>query len=252
MIKSIIRKGIKIKMVVETPYELDRLRTFYTKEPETISWIENLIKPKDVFYDIGANVGVFSLFARAFHGPKVKVISLEPCYHNFNKLCLNIIANNFSEEGISPFCVAVGDKTGVGILNIISNVSGSSGHKMGELSDQLGKRFKPEFRQGIFSITLEDAVKKFGLPQPNHIKIDTDGFEEKVLKGGKDVFKNSHLKSVLIEVTDINGAGPRTERFMRNNGFGATHPINFQKNHSRYRRQIAGRGMIKNLIFTRK
>lgn len=250
MTKSITKEGIKIKMEVDTPYELDRLNTFFTKEPETISWIENLVKPKDVFYDIGANIGVFSLFTRAFHGPKVKVISFEPCYHNFNKLCLNVLANSFSGS-ITPFCVALNDKTEFGFLNVISNISGSSGHNIKTARNQFGKKFEPVLRQGIFSVTLDEAIGKFGFPRPDHIKIDTDGFEEAVLGGGRRVFKNSKLRSVLIEVTDVVGVGKRVERFMRSCGLAVTHPINFQENHSRKRREKIGRGMIKNLIFTR-
>ena len=73
MIKLITNKGLKIKMEVNSPYELDRFRTFFTKEPETISWIENLIKSKDTFYDIGANVGVEFALAT---GQKVQAINV--------------------------------------------------------------------------------------------------------------------------------------------------------------------------------
>lgn len=238
-------------MSTDTPYELDRFQTFYTKEPETISWIETLFRPKDVLYDIGANVGVFSLFTGIFHKKSVKIFAFEPCYHNFNTLCRNIIINGLSGT-VNPFCSAISDRAGFDVLNVISNISGSSGHHVGVSADQMGRKFLPELEQGIACIALDELVKKFNLPLPNHIKIDTDGFEEKILKGGKSVLKNPRLKSILIEVTDINGAGARIERFMQNYNFGVSHPINFQKNHSRFRREKVGKGMIKNKIFTRK
>lgn len=237
-------------MEVTTSYELDRFNSFYTKEPETISWIEKLVKPGDVFYDIGANVGVFSLFARAIHGTSIKVMAFEPCYYNFDKLCLNVLANGFSGS-ITPLCIALSDKTEFNFLNVISNISGSSGHSVGSARKQLGGNFKPEFKQGIFVVSLDEAVEKFGLSKPNHIKIDTDGFEEKILRGGRNVFKNQGLRSVLVEITDIGGARIRIEKFMTSRGFNMTHPINFQEDHSRKRREENGKGMISNTIFTR-
>lgn len=163
MIKTIAKKGVKIKMEINTPYELDRLNTFFTKEPETISWIETLIQPKDVFYDIGANVGVFSLFAGIFHKKLVKVFAFEPCYHNFNTLCRNTIVNDLRGV-ITPFCLAASDRTSFDVLNVISDISGSSGHRVGVAEDQTGHKFLPSLKQGIACATLDDFMKKFNLP----------------------------------------------------------------------------------------
>ena len=69
------------KFSITNEIELWRSNTILTKEPETIEWINNF-KKKYVLYDIGANIGIFSLFA----SKKIKVLAFEPAFHNFKKL----------------------------------------------------------------------------------------------------------------------------------------------------------------------
>lgn len=231
-------------MKIDTDLEEHRLQTLFTKEPETIAWISELVKPGEVFFDIGANVGVFTLFAGVKHGKELKIFSFEPIYHNFEKLCRNVSLNELSS--CVPYCVAVGSKTGFDLMRPDSDVSGSA-----SLHFKSQESHGDFFDQGIFSVTLDDAIHEFGLPQPQHIKIDTDGFEESVLQGGQRIFRAPELKSVLIEITDKNGARQRILDFMLRAGFNTDHPINSQEDHSRVRRQQKGTGYIENIIFTR-
>jgi hypothetical protein len=55
-----------------------------------------------------------------------------------------------------------------------------------------------EIYHGVVSISLDDAVGKNILPQPDYIKVDVDGFERNVFEGSRRVFKNA--KSILIEI----------------------------------------------------
>lgn len=239
---------VDIKMEVDTEFEEHRLQTLFTKEPETISWIAELMSPGDVLVDIGANIGVFSLYAGIKHGGKVEVFAFEPAYHNFDKLCRNIVANGLSAS-CRAYCLAIGDKTGLDSISLVSEVSGSASHFVG--AAEPGMEGKVMFEQGVMAVTLDEAVKSFGLPMPNHIKIDTDGFEERVLAGGSETFRNPSLKSVLLEVTDVGGARERIMEFMAAAGFRTDHPINTQENHSRARRQKSATNNIENIIFTR-
>ena len=70
-----------------------RWYTFKTKEPETIHFIDNFIQERDVFFDIGANVGIFSVYAgKKFEN--INIFSFEPEISNLAILKENIICND--------------------------------------------------------------------------------------------------------------------------------------------------------------
>lgn len=248
-VKTIKSDGLEIKMVVNTPFELWRAKTFFTKEPETIDWIKTQMAKGDVFYDVGACVGVYSLFAASFFNKKINVVAIEPVFHNFNTLCTNIYINNL-QDCITPYCIGLSSKTGLETIYLSSFQSGSSGHMIGNPIDQYGNKFKSHFPQGIFAVTLDDLIKTYKLPFPNHIKIDVDGFEENIIRGGKNILKNPRVQSVLME-TSPKVSKEKMKRQMRDLGFNLKSSLNYQPNHSRVNRQLLGVGDIENLIFTK-
>jgi len=77
------------KFLITNEIELWRAYTILTKEPETIEWINNFEK-KDILFDIGANVGIYSLYASK---KKIRTVAFEPAFHNFKKLKKNIKLN---------------------------------------------------------------------------------------------------------------------------------------------------------------
>ena len=83
-------KKLKFDIINETT--LWRAETLFSKEPETIQWIRNF-KSNSIFYDIGANVGMYSIFA-AINDKKNKIYSFEPHAGNFMSLVKNININN--------------------------------------------------------------------------------------------------------------------------------------------------------------
>lgn len=250
MIQTLQKNNVTIQMDIETEYEQHRFDTFFAKEPETISWIDELFKPGDVFYDIGACIGVFTLYASIRHNQSIRVYAFEPAYHNFDKLNKNLYLNNV--QGFTrAYCCAVDATTRAHHIDLASSTAGSANHVVGNARNRTIRNIPSVFRQGILCVTLDDLVSTFGLPNPQHIKIDVDGFEEHVLKGGESILKNEHLTSVLIEITDVRGAKDRIIKLMGRAGMSADHPINDQENHSRKRRQESGKGHILNIIFTR-
>ena len=108
------------KFSITNEIELWRSNTILTKEPETIEWINNF-KQKDVLYDIGANIGVFSLFASK---KKIKVLAFEPAFHNFKKLKKNIKLNKVNN--CKPHLIALSNKNYSEDFYFNSNETGTS------------------------------------------------------------------------------------------------------------------------------
>src|SRR3990167_8176822 len=72
-----------------------RAKTFSTKEPETLQWIDN-IPEKSVFWDIGANIGLYSLYAAKRR--HCRVWAFEPSVFNLELLARNIFLNKLTYQ----------------------------------------------------------------------------------------------------------------------------------------------------------
>lgn len=237
-----------IKMEIENEFEEHRFNSFFEKEPETIAWIQEMIKRGDILFDVGANVGVYTLFAAAFYQQDIQIFSFEPVYHNFNKLCKNIILNKF-ENICKPYSIGLSDKTSLCEIHVRSTVIGSACHSLSVSIEDLDSQ--SIFEQGVAVFSLDEIVEKGWVPSPTHIKIDTDGNEEKIIQGAKKILASDSVRSVLMEITDIDNAKERIVNMMKIAGFSMDHPLNFRAEHSRVRREKAGKGYIENVIFTK-
>ncbi len=196
---SIIKIGNE-KLFFYVPNNLIRWRvkTFFTKEPETLKWIDSF-NENDIFWDVGANIGLYSLYAAK---KKIKVISFEPSTNNTRILARNISKNNFYEE-IFIFPIALNDiENKFLIMNESNNVEGSAHNSFGENLDFEGKNFNPKSKYSIFGTTIDKIINDNILDVPDHIKIDVDGFEHLILNGAKKVLQCKKLKTILVEINE--------------------------------------------------
>lgn len=185
------------RMVFVTPNVMTRWRveTIRDKEPCTLQWIETF-QAGDVLVDVGANVGMYSIWAAATR--RAKVFAFEPEAQNYALLNRNIQANALGGL-IKAFCAGLSDQGGLTELHLSELRAGGSNHSVGEALDFKHEPMRPAYQQGCVAFKLDDLVASGAVPQPNHIKIDVDGFEPKVVAGAAAVVKNPSLRSVLIE-----------------------------------------------------
>ena len=188
----------KYNIVNETT--LWRAQTLFVKEPITIEWIRGFKKNK-IFFDVGANVGMYSIFAAL--NSKVVVYAFEPESNNFQTLMNNIDQNNLSDF-ITPYPIGLSDITELSKLQISKFEAGSSHHTVGEnlLDHKNLEAISNNFSQGIFSTTIDDLCFRWKLPIPSYLKIDVDGIESKIIEESKKTLSSSDLESVLIEINE--------------------------------------------------
>lgn len=176
-----------------------RAETLLSKEPETIQWIDSFATDT-VFWDIGANVGVYSLYA-ARRGD-IHVVSFEPSAANYHILSRNIEINKM-DSLISGFCIAFSDKSEVGCLNMSNTIPGgalSCFGKSQEIYSVCGQNYDVLFNQGMIGFTIDDFIEMFSAPVPNYLKIDVDSIEDKIIDGASKTLRDDRLRSVLIEL----------------------------------------------------
>lgn len=173
-----------------------RVETLFSKEPETIEWIAGF-QPGEVLVDIGANVGMYSIWAAKTRN--ARVYAFEPESQNYALLYKNIVLNQLSKQVIA-YCLALSDEAGFSLLHLNQFQAGRANHSYGEEVDYNLHYREFEVSQGCMSATLDSLVASGVVPIPDHIKVDVDGFEHKVITGCANIIADRHLKSVLIEI----------------------------------------------------
>ena len=194
--QKINSKGDLLDIYCPNMLTLWRAQTFETKEPDTLEWIRTF-QENDVLYDIGANVGLYSLFAAREKG--CQVVAFEPESQNYALLNKHIYINKLNHL-IKALCIALSDKTGMDDLYLSNFLVGSALHNFGEEVDADNKKFISKYKQGSISFTLDDLISYGKLPRPTHIKIDVDGIEMKVIQGMLKTLQHASVKSVLLEI----------------------------------------------------
>jgi FkbM family methyltransferase len=186
-----------VTMVFSTPSALTRWRveSIYEKEPWTLEWIETF-RPDEILLDCGANVGMYTIWAAATRG--TRVYAFEPESRNYALLNRNI-QNNRLQDRVKAYCMGLSDKSGLFDLHMADLRVGGSCHAVDEALDAHLRPLQALFTQGCIAATLDGLVAEGAIPVPNHIKIDVDGFEHKVVAGARRTLANPAVRSVLIE-----------------------------------------------------
>lgn len=186
------------RIVFNTPNRATawRVETLLSKEPDTIEWIAGF-EERDVFLDIGANVGMYTVLAAATRG--VTVFAFEPESQNYALLNRNIHDNGLAGRVVA-FCTALSDTTAFDRLYLSEFSPGGSCHSFGESIDYRGEALQSPFVQGCFSTTVDALVAQGTMPVPTYVKIDVDGIEPKVMAGARATLMDRRVRSLLIEI----------------------------------------------------
>ena len=144
------------KIFLATPNFLNRYRhkTFFTKEPETLTWMDSF-EENAVFYDIGANVGLYSIYAAI--KKDVQVFSFEPSFFNLEFLARNIYINQLTDR-ISIFPVALNDKVSISNFQLTSTEWGGALSTFEKGFDDSGNKIQSKFIYNTIGFDLDHLV----------------------------------------------------------------------------------------------
>jgi len=194
-------KSVRIDLRVHTPNAMCRWRanSFSEKEPETLEWIEEF-GGHGAFYDIGANVGLYSLYyAKLF---AQRVYAFEPSVLNLGMLARNIDSNSLSSE-IVIVPLPLTSVNQIALMQLTSSQEGGALSTFGAGYGHDGKELQTVMEYQMPGFTLDFLLSSRLIPQPPSLmKIDVDGIEHFILEGAKATLSLPHLRSVLVEVND--------------------------------------------------
>jgi FkbM family methyltransferase len=193
---QIVHEGVSVQYFTPTTFTKWRVDTLHKKEPITLEWIAGFARDA-VLVDIGANVGMYSIWAAKTR--EARVFAFEPEAQNYALLNRNIALNELGNRVIA-YCAALSDRAGYSELHLSTLQLGGSCHSLGERVDFKHEPMVPAFTQGCVASRLDDLVAEGVVPAPDHIKIDVDGFEPKVIHGAARTLGEARVKSLLIEI----------------------------------------------------
>lgn len=186
-----------------------RARSMGTKQPGTLAWIDRF-EPQSVFWDVGANVGQFTLYA-ALRGD-THVVAIEPAAINYFLLAANCEANKFDSR-VDCLLVGLGREKGLGRLAVSQFAAGRS----------FGFRDRPEdaatARQSAVLLSMDHLVEEFGVACPHYVKIDVPVLTEDIIMGGLRTLARPGVRELHIEMREQSRGGQRIVQALAGVGF---------------------------------
>jgi FkbM family methyltransferase len=194
--QSLTHRQTRLKFAIPNALNRFRVDSFSTKEPETLEWIDSFPRGS-VFWDIGANVGLYACYSAKARN--CKVFAFEPSVFNLELLARNIFLNGLTPN-VAIVPLPLSDNLAFSTLNMTSTDWGGALSTFGQDYGWDGQKIQKVFEFQTMGISADDAVRLLQIPQPNYIKIDVDGIEHLILSRAKNLL--SRCDGVLIEVND--------------------------------------------------
>jgi FkbM family methyltransferase len=229
------------RFVCSSLHSYQRAKDLLGKEPNTIAWLRKNLRLGDVFLDIGANIGTFSIFAAKHIGAHGHVYACEPHLPTATQLLENVALNGL-EDRISVLSVAASGDDGFHPFRYKRWREGASGSQLMTAGGPgLEKYIGVELKSGM---RVDTMITQGVIRSPALIKIDTDGLEMSITSGMKTLLSSeARPRSVLVEVQQ--GELQAQKSFMDSCGYTliATHVVGKSK------RRIEGGSSLDELAF---
>ncbi|WP_170985275.1 FkbM family methyltransferase [Roseomonas sp. AR75] len=164
-------------------------------EPETRAYLDDHVTGEGVFWDIGANIGEFALHCAA-RNDRVRIYAFEPVAENYAVLAERVRDGGLGDR-VHALPLALAARNELTAITLSNLFAGSVRNVLDGRTDQYGNVPKAG-RQAVLAIRPDDAVALFGVPRPDHIKLDVDGLEPEILGAAPDILRS--VRSVLVEV----------------------------------------------------
>jgi FkbM family methyltransferase len=210
--------GFRMKLDLEDPEQLKVYFYGHYHERYEAALVRRLLNNDDVFWDVGANVGYFTLVAATALAHRGQIVAFEPGQNAYQRLTENVSLNPY--RNIQTFPMAVSDREGEAVLHVAGDIADSSA----SLYPAGQTQARPEVCR---TVSLDHFRQVQGGRPPDLIKLDVEGAELAVLQGARDLIsKTLPLLLVEMEEKNLRAAGASREairQFLSPYGYQAAH-----------------------------
>jgi FkbM family methyltransferase len=186
-----------------------RAKGLLTKQQATIAWIDTF-QPHSVFWDIGANVGSYTLYAAL--NRDLSVVAFEPAAVNYFLLATNCELNALGER-VDCLQLGVGRSKSVGHLELSQLEAAAS------FSFRPKGKWPVASRQAALILSVDELIDEYGLTCPNYIKIDVPGLTNAIIEGAARTLQRPELRELHIETDEHSTDGRRIVEVLGQYGF---------------------------------
>jgi FkbM family methyltransferase len=188
-----LQPGVKMRLYGDS--ELCRLIYCRYFEATERAFLNSFLRPGDVFVDVGANIGLFTLIAAACVLPAGRVVAFEPAARTYARLAENVRLNEF----VNVDCVKMALSDHSGHLNLIQSLDGFDAWNS-LAGTTMGKRLSEE---KVEVVGWDRYAKEHDLiGRVTMMKIDVEGWESRVLAGGKEALTRADAPVLQVEFAD--------------------------------------------------
>ncbi len=213
-------KGFRMKLDLADPEQLKVYFYGHYHERYEADLVQRLLAHADVFWDVGANVGYFTLVAATALKNRGRIIAFEPGKNAYARLTENLALNPY--RNIQTFAVAVSDREGEAVLHLAGDIADSSA----SLYPAAGAQAQAG-QEVCRTVALDQFLRSEGLRPPNLIKLDAEGAELAVLHGAQGLLADSPpLWLMEMEEKTLAAAGASkaaVAHFLTGYGYRAAH-----------------------------
>ena len=168
-----------------------RLLTAGQYEPELAATLRQLLQPGQVFADIGANEGYFSVLAARRVGASGRVLAVEPQSRLQPVLRRNFALNHATHVTLTA--AAVSNAIGVAELNLAPSMN------TGATSLIRSTRYKLP-RETVPALPLAEILDRAGLAAVDLLKLDIEGWEYEAILGSREIFRQGRIRAIALEL----------------------------------------------------
>jgi FkbM family methyltransferase len=199
--------SLKINPSVDKGVELSLFETG-TYEKGILAFLKSVLQPGDCFIDVGANIGLMSIFAARYVKETGSVFAYEAHPDTFERLNFNIVLNKVKNVKACAFALGAEE----GDATLYDNWHINRGGASLQVKDENSKAFSVNVKR------LDDCLPLDKIPKV--IKIDVEGFEGEVLMGAEKTIR-SHRPILIVEISSLRESGGKNDSLLQfMEGFG--------------------------------
>lgn len=168
-------------------------------EKETVSFLSSIVINGDIVYDIGANIGYYTLVLSKLVGETGRIHAFEPSFREFSILADNLQLNHLHNGYLNQ--LAVTDHSGMMEMSVMDDPAFGAYNTLGKPTHRKveNSTIRKEIVRGM---ALDDYCSAYPTQKPSIIKIDVEGAELDVLRGGRKLLSQDDSPLLVIEVCE--------------------------------------------------
>jgi FkbM family methyltransferase len=165
-------------------------------EPETFAWLDSTMRDGEVLWDIGANIGLYTLWC-AHRFPDARVVAFEPNALTYPLLVRHVIANGVADRVMAlPIALSGGDPALLS-FRLRTLTPGLAANQLDVAGAPPMLDGREAARYSVIAGSGDRLASLLALPAPQHLKLDVDGIEPQILAGASRLLAS--VRSVLVE-----------------------------------------------------